>query len=723
MIRSHHLAIGFAVAVTVAACSDADTPSAPQSGKPYVTVAAEGGLRDDGIDLRDTYFAFTVSTSRTMDAPAGAIGAASIDEGHATDESTYLEAGFGGDGALRFNIYSDGAADPRVPAPPAVMRTIGNSVYLYDAWGSLLGAYLFNDFMEGAGLPGGDLASGTPYGSLYNPIGGGGVPGDQPIQITGLEPGRMKVNRVGEDVLQVTTSSGSGAQAGVQAAALRGPAIQTTRTFRRRMVPTTAEPDAVGQAAGAMAHWVLESVEQVANGAGGGATARTRTTFSYVAAHINRGKDRQREKASADRPPPASSHVSRSARAADPAPMQSGGGETASSLDGINLCEKGQGNFVRSVAPGGGSVVYQHGFCSDATTWSAMRQRVPETHRVGVEQTYSLNSDAPVEAQVTDLASRLTGTGTSGNVVVAHSQGGLVARRLGQRRPDLVSGVVTIGTPHEGALIASYPPQVIANALNDAIDEPCFGTLCWVASEVAEAVTAGLITHGVGELVPAAGDDRPGSALIQRVNGKSEYQYETFRRASIAMSIDPRWALFRMIGDAGSSRDRLLRNEPLRGQEFVHRTQRAYDAARMLRFMAMALRWWATDYGYGWGCHQSGYANYWEPCYNRGGYQSSWWEAGYWYHVADALDYIGSTVVWVLDVLDRTWDSFTTHRKDGTDGFVQLASQHYPAYVPGAFPVRRFLINGAEAHTGETASQHVLDQLRPALDVAGLPRY
>ena len=305
MIRSHRFALGFlsAAAVTVAAaCSDADTPSAPLSGKPqpHLATAAEGGLRDDGIDLRDTYFAFTASTTRSMegDAPAGGVGAASIGEGHATDESTYLEAGFGGDGALRFNVYSDGAADPRVPAPPAVVRTIANYVYVYDAWGSLLETYLFNDFLEGTGLPGGDLASGSPYGSLYNPLGssGGGGLGDQPIHMMGLEPGRTKVERVHDDVLQITTRSGGGAQAGVQAAGLRA-AIQTTRTFRRRMVPTTAQPGATGAAAraGAMAHWVLESVEQVANvpGARGNATARTRTTFRYLAAHINRGRDRR----------------------------------------------------------------------------------------------------------------------------------------------------------------------------------------------------------------------------------------------------------------------------------------------------------------------------------------------------------------------------------------------------------------------------------------------
>jgi hypothetical protein len=307
-------------------------------------------------------------------------------------------------------------------------------------------------------------------------------------------------------------------------------------------------------------------------------------------------------------------------------------------------------------------------------------------------------------------------------VVVAHSQGGLVARRLGQRRADLVSGVVTIGTPHEGALVASRPAAVISDILYDAITEPCFGNLCALVSEVAEGITTGMLTHGIGELIPAAGDDQPGSALIQRVNGRSQPQYETFRRASIAMSIPVRWAIFRMLGDGRSDRDRLLRGDPLKGRRYVRDAQEIYTAARVLRYMAMALRWRAYDYGSGWGCGQSGYAYYWEPCYNPYGYSAHWWQASYWYYIADALDYLSGSVVWTMDFLDRGWDDITTGRQGGTDGFVQFASQNYPTYVPGAFPVKQFQINGFEAHSGETASIAVLGELRQALDYAGLAR-
>jgi pimeloyl-ACP methyl ester carboxylesterase len=653
------------------------------------------------------------------------MGTASLDsDDHQTDQSAYLEAGYGSDGALRFNVYSGGAADPRLPAPPSAVRTIANDVYVYDEWGNLAGTYNFNDFLEGAGLPGGNLAVGSPYGSLYRPLGSSGGGGKEPIYMTGLDPERTKVHRIREDILQITTRSGSAAGSGVQAAAAGGVSIQTARTFRRRAVPTSTvagEPGKVASAV-AVAHWVLESVEQTATVPGGKQTVRTRTTYHYAAAHINPGKDQQREKALSELPPPAQTRNAAASRADALSGAHASGDAGAASIDGIDVCPQRPANYTRTVTAAGGGVVYQHGFCSDADTWSAMRQRVPETHRVGFEQTYSLNPDAPIESQVDDLAMRLTQTGVPGNVVVAHSQGGLVARRLGQRRPDLVSGVVTIGTPHEGALIASRPAGMVAETISDIIVGGCVGNLmCHMLNEVAEAQAAGALARTAGALIPAAGDDQPNSAFIQRVNGRSEYQYEYFRRASIAMNVPPRWAIFRMIGDMNSDRARLLSNQPLDGREDVRNAQRLYEAGRLLRYLAMALRWRATDYGYGWGCHQSYYASGWEPCYNSY-YYYNWWKASYWYYVADALDYLGGTVVWVLDFLDRTWDEATTGRVGGTDGFVQLASQHYPNYVPGAFPIRRFQINGSEAHSGETASLAVLVELRPALDHAGLPR-
>ncbi|HEY0015114.1 MAG TPA: alpha/beta hydrolase [Longimicrobium sp.] len=719
--------------VAVGGCTDADTPAVSLSAdlQPALTAAPAGALRDDEIDPRDTYFAVNVTTTRTVegDGSPDGMGTASLDSpDHATDESTYLEAGYGSDGALRFNVYSDGAADARLPAPPSVVRTVGNQVYVYDEWGSLAETYSFNDFLEGAGLPGGNLAVGSPYGSLYNPLGSRGGGGTkEPIYISGVDPERTKVHRIREDVLQITTVSGVGGDAGMRAAAGSGLGIQTSRTFRRRAVPTTdaAAAGTTGEAAraAAVAHWILESVDQTATTPGGrrSVTVRTRTTYRYVAAHIHRGKDQQRERAFGESPASAQSHASLPAGALRGTHAGAAVG-TASVEDGIDVCRQGQANYTRTVTAGGGGVVYQHGFCATADTWSAMRQRVPETHRVGLEQSYSLNPDAPIESQVDDLAARLIQAGAPGNVVVAHSQGGLVARRLGQRRPDLVSGVVTIGTPHEGALVASRPAGMLADGIAGIITGGCAGNLmCQLFSDVAEAQAAGFISRTAGSLVPAAGDDRPGSALILRMNGRSEPQYEQFRRASIAMSVSPRWAIFRMIGDKDSDRARLLTNQPLKGRSYARDAQRLYDAGRVLRYMAMVLRWRATDYGYGWGCHQSLYSSSWEPCYNSG-YSYNWWKASYWYHVADALDYLGGTVVWTLDTLDRLWDDATTGRAGGTDGFVQLSSQHYPSYVPGAFPIKQFQINGVEAHSGETASYDVLLRLQPALDHAGLFR-
>ncbi|WP_420129789.1 esterase/lipase family protein [Longimicrobium sp.] len=640
-----------------------------------------------------------------------------------SEESAYLEAGYGADGALRFNVYSDGTADPRLPPPPPVVRSVGNDVTIYNEWGGVVEAYDFNDFLEGTGLPGGNLAIGSPYGTLYSPLGrraSGGRDLGMPV-IMGADPERTMARNPREDVLEVTTTSGGAV--GPLAAGGRGAEIRTTRTYRRRGVPTSAAGAAANPAASAAPHWVLESVEQAASVSGthGNSTVRTHTAYRYVAAHINHGRDAAREKAfAASSPPGKRGHEA--ARTANAGVGPQDGEVTTASGDGLNLCAGAEANSTRTVSSGGVGVVYQHGFCSDARTWSAMRERVPETHRVGLEQTYSLNSDAPIESQVDELASRLVTAGVPGNVVVAHSQGGLVARRLGQRRPDLVSGVVTIGTPHEGALIASRPAYAIAGALNDVAGRHCFGNVCVLASEVGTAVAAGLLTHAIGAAIPAAGDDQPGSALIQRVNGRSEPQYETFRRASIAMNIPPRWAIFRLIGDLRTDRSRLLTGQPLTGRSYARDAQRLYDAARVLRYMAMALRWQATDYGYGWGCYQSGYAAYWEPCYNSGGYASRWWQSSYWFFVADALDFIAGSVIWTLDTFDRLWDDWTTGRVGGTDGFVQLASQHYPTYVPGAWPILRLQVNGFESHTGETASAAVLIQLRPALDHAGLPR-
>ncbi|HEX8431835.1 MAG TPA: alpha/beta hydrolase, partial [Longimicrobium sp.] len=401
-------------------------------------------------------------------------------------ESAYIETGYGSDGQLRFNLYGSGSTNPNLQIPGSLVRIIGNLISIHDENGVLTGQYSFHEFMDGAGLPGGDLASGSPRGTLYNPPGGvdhtcTGCDVAPPTTMSAGRGGRTRVIRPRSNVLQIITTVEPDGPAPRRGADRNGSGgMQTTRTFRRRVVPSS---DSTRGAHAANPHqWVLESVERTHQQSTprGAVTTRTRSAYRYVAAHVNPGRDKKR------------GEVLDNHAGIQPAAPAANRNEPASRLalashDGINLCETLQNeNTARHVAVGGAPVVYQHGFCSGAGTWSAMRQRVPQTHRVGWEQAYSLNPDAPIESQASDLIGRLISVGVPGSVVVAHSQGGLVARRVGQRRPDLISGLVTIATPHEGALVAANAPSVIANQLRDAAGEYCFGD--WMCALVGETL-------------------------------------------------------------------------------------------------------------------------------------------------------------------------------------------------------------------------------------------
>jgi pimeloyl-ACP methyl ester carboxylesterase len=711
--------------LAASACSDADPTHVrvPRDFQAPLAVAAESGLRDVGISRGDTYFAFSVTTEQGPDDGSTGGGAGLVSTANYTpNEAVYIETGYGDDGQLRFSLYSGGDDNPRLPDPPAVVRTVGNSVSMYDQWGSLLDAYTFNDYLDGAGLPGGDLSVGSPRGSIYDPGGGTCLQEPCPTNPMSVAAASAEVRQEGEDVLVITTRM-RGGDVGLQAASADQDGV-TVRRYRKRSVPTTGPDGGRPERTGSSARWVIESIERTGTHPTpkGPVRMRTRNTFRFAAAHVNPGRDRQREKRLAEPPVRKPRPTEMAARMGG---AQAVGGVQAATTyyePGINLCDRKEFNYARTVYPGGASLVYQHGFCSGADTWIGMRERIPESHFVGVEQGYSLNPDQRIDDQTNDLEARLSAQGVGGNVVVSHSQGGLIARRLGQRRPDLVSGLVTIGTPHEGALIAGNAANVVSEQLRDAIGWNCFGNImCQLREAVLQGATARLLNYGADAAVPLVGDVRPGSELLASLNGRSEYRYETFRRASITNIVPVRFALFRLLGDAGSPRERLYSESPLGGQGAVRDAHRVYNAGRLLQHLAMSLRWHAADYGYGWGCHQSGYRSYWEPCYDQG-YYYRWWQASYWYRVADILDWVGGAVVNTLDYVDYTWDQFTTGGWDDSDGFIQAASQPYPEDVGGAFPPKRFGIATPEAHTGETASPGVLRALRIALDEVGMPR-
>jgi triacylglycerol lipase len=72
----------------------------------------------------------------------------------------------------------------------------------------------------------------------------------------------------------------------------------------------------------------------------------------------------------------------------------------------------------------------------------------------------SVARGAQLAARIEDI---LAQTGHEKVVIIGHSQGGLDARVVAHDRPDLVAGVVTIATPHEGTPIADVLLQLVPN--------------------------------------------------------------------------------------------------------------------------------------------------------------------------------------------------------------------------------------------------------------------
>ncbi|MEP7117988.1 MAG: hypothetical protein ABI880_10420 [Acidobacteriota bacterium] len=97
--------------------------------------------------------------------------------------------------------------------------------------------------------------------------------------------------------------------------------------------------------------------------------------------------------------------------------------------------------------------VFLHGFNSSAASWAATASRLQSRLQIAASIP-ELPWQLPYDAQANQLQALATGAGAPPNMVlVGHSNGGLVARQLSTKRP--VGGIVTLGSPHQGAPLAA----------------------------------------------------------------------------------------------------------------------------------------------------------------------------------------------------------------------------------------------------------------------------
>jgi pimeloyl-ACP methyl ester carboxylesterase len=114
-------------------------------------------------------------------------------------------------------------------------------------------------------------------------------------------------------------------------------------------------------------------------------------------------------------------------------------------------------------APADAPVLLLHGVMCNAGVWSPMKRHLAEQ---GIAPIYALSYGPPLASidrfadQVAEkIAAIRKATGAEQLIIVGHSMGGLVARAYMRRYGSAhVRRVVTIGTPHEGSMLAKLFP-------------------------------------------------------------------------------------------------------------------------------------------------------------------------------------------------------------------------------------------------------------------------
>jgi pimeloyl-ACP methyl ester carboxylesterase len=164
-----------------------------------------------------------------------------------------------------------------------------------------------------------------------------------------------------------------------------------------------------------------------------------------------------------------------------------------------------------------------------------------------------------LEESAQTLVQRTREFSSEPTIVVAHSAGGLIAREAERQSPDLVAGIVTVGTPHEGALIAERGPAALAAfttfimAEAFAID-PCGHGAAFARTsrtcQVLEWATIGvgdalLLAGIVGDHALQRDDLKPRSTFIQRLNATPE----RYLRVGITHRVPRRWSVARLVGE------------------------------------------------------------------------------------------------------------------------------------------------------------------------------
>ena len=274
-----------------------------------------------------------------------------------------------------------------------------------------------------------------------------------------------------------------------------------------------------------------------------------------------------------------------------------------------------------------------------------------------------LNDRARIADQAADLTGKIQATGHAGYILIGHSQGGLVSGHVARYHPELVNGVVTVGTPHLGAPIMQTEKAAVMAGLFGVSALATYGCIdggspigCKVPAYFA-AFGIPLLGKIIGDVAsPVRVDLRPGSNLQATLNGSME----PFPRVGIQHFAKKLFVEWRLYGDYWDNPE-----GPNGGRSRARRAEGAFYTNTACGVL-------------GWLINATAIAG---KCATR------------------ATGMLATTGLW----------NVMTARLGKTDGIVPGSSQIYPNAT------KNFEIPKGDSHVGETKSNLTREKLRFAL--------
>lgn len=204
-------------------------------------------------------------------------------------------------------------------------------------------------------------------------------------------------------------------------------------------------------------------------------------------------------------------------------------------------------------------IILVHGLFSSPDTWSTVLANWPSEKpyiKSTNLKTPATTSKAAIASQAVELNSQVSGL-TIGQVMIGHSQGGLVARRYIRDHPSgPVRSLITVATPNRGAPLAERTGSAgnyLVNTVNTLARGPCtwvppwHNYYCWVplpGLSLWQDVVAGWANEFLPAAVfPALQDLQRGSAFLTSLNQSAE----PVKTAAILIEQDIEAEVFKLI--------------------------------------------------------------------------------------------------------------------------------------------------------------------------------